>query len=313
MKRPFKKPSFLYLCLFVLYSLAMTGCGKNTEVISHVGEKEANIILVLLKSRGIQATKIAQTTAGGGGEDTTPKYSISVSEDQMIEAIAYLNQNGFPRQRGTNLLDLFAKQGLMTSDREETIRYQAGLAEQLGNTILMIDGVIDASVQLSFPPEATALTLGAEEKQITAAIYVKHQGVVDDPNSHLENKIKRLISGSISGLDINNVTVVSDRSRFTDITLSALGEPAKGKPSEYVSIWSIVLSKESATRFRFLFFLITSLAILFAIALGWLSWKFYPILKKKTTWKEMLNPVPWLGQKKETPQETKEEKEQEEP
>ena len=276
----------------------MVGCTAQHEIVSHIDEKEANVILVLLKSKEIPASKAPVSTTGGAGDSGAPKYSIMVPETHLIEAIAYLNQNGFPRQKGTNLLDLFAKQGLMTSDKEETIRYQAGLAQQLANTILMIDGVIDASVQLSFPPEVSVLATEAEKQAITAAVYVKHQGIIDDPNIHLENKIKRLVSGSISGLDINNVTVVADRSRFTDITLSSLGEPVKGKPSEYVSIWSIIMNKESASRFRFLFFLITSIAVLFALALGWLSWKFYPILKKKSTWKEMFNPIPWLNQKK---------------
>ena len=81
-----------------------------------------------------------------------------------IEAIAYLNQNGFPREKGSTLLELFAKQGLMTSDKEETIRYQAGLAQQLTNTILMIDGVIEANVQISFPPEDTGLGQSTEKK-----------------------------------------------------------------------------------------------------------------------------------------------------
>ena len=297
MEKTLRKHSFLHLIFFVFLALIMGGCTAQHEIVSHIDEKEANVILVLLKSKGIPATKAAAATTGAG-ESGAPKYSIMVPETHVIEAISYLNQNGFPRQKGTNLLDLFAKQGLMTSDKEETIRYQAGLAQQLTNTILMIDGVIDASVQLSFPPEVSALATEAEKQPITAAVYVKHQGVIDDPNIHLENKIKRIISGSISGLDINNVTVVSDRSRFTDITLSTLAEPVKGKPSEYVSIWSIIMNKESAGRFRVLFFFITSIAVLFALALGWLSWKFYPFLKKKSTWKSMFSPVPWIGQKK---------------
>ncbi|MEM7174831.1 MAG: type III secretion inner membrane ring lipoprotein SctJ [Chlamydiota bacterium] len=308
MKRKLRKYSFFQLIFLIFSALIIVGCTAQHEIVSHIDEKEANVILVLLKSKGIPASKTPVSTTGGAGDSGAPKYSIMVPETHLIEAIAYLNQNGFPRQKGTNLLDLFAKQGLMTSDKEETIRYQAGLAQQLANTILMIDGVIDASVQLSFPPEVSALATETEKQAITAAVYVKHQGIIDDPNIHLENKIKRLISGSISGLDINNVTVVADRSRFTDITLSALGEPVKDKPSEYVSIWSIIMNKESAGRFRFLFFLITSIAVLFALALGWLSWKFYPILKKKSTWKEMFNPVPWLNQKT-PPEESNDEEE----
>jgi type III secretion protein J len=288
--------------LFLLGSILFlfTGCEKHHSVVSNIDEREANVILVLLESKGIPASKIAVATTGevGGGTGGI-RYEVVVPESLVIEAIAYLNQNGFPRQKGTNLLELFAKEGLMTSDKEETIRYQAGLASQLTNTILMIDGVIDASVQISFPPEEVTLGIAEKvEKKITAAVYVKHQGVIDDPNIHLENKIKRLISGSITGLDINDVTVVSDRSRFTDITLAQAPESLTGKPKEYVSIWSIVMSKESASRFRTLFFFITGIAVVLAIIMGWFIWKFYPALKKKGAMRELLSPIPLISPKK---------------
>jgi type III secretion protein J len=288
--------SFTLLGLLSALLLLAAGCDSNREVVSNVDEKEANVILVLLESKGIPAAKTAAATSAIGGEGGGTKYSIMVPEKYSIEAIAYLNQNGFPRTKGTTLLDLFAKQGLMTSDKEETIRYQAGLAQQLTNTILMIDGVIDANVQLSFPPDNS--TLGGQEteqKKITAAVYVKHQGVIDDPNIHLETKIKRLISGSISGLDINDVTVVSDRSRFTDITLENMPEALGGRPGEYVSVWNIVMSKNSVVRFRILFFIITTLAVLLAIILAWISWKFYPQLKKKGGLKELFDPIPLIN------------------
>lgn len=287
--------TFTLLGLLGAMLLLFTGCDTSREVVSNVDEKEANVILVILESKGIPASKTAAATSAIGGDGGGAKYSIMVPEKYSIEAIAYLNQNGLPRTKGTTLLDLFAKQGLMTSDKEETIRYQAGLAQQLTNTILMIDGVIDANVQLSFPPEDTGLGQETEQKKITAAVYVKHQGVIDDPNIHLENKIKRLISGSISGLDINDVTVVSDRSRFTDITLENMPEALGGRPGEYVSVWNIVMSKNSVGRFRVLFFIITTIAVILAVVLGWISWKFYPQLKRKGGLKELFNPVPLIN------------------
>jgi len=238
---------------------------------------------------------MTSTAPGGGGE--TIKYSLAVKPSQATEAMALLNQNGLPRIKGTNLLDLFSKSTLMTSEKEETIRYQAGLAEQLANMIRKIDGVIDADVQISFPAESTTAipgAAGATPKKITAAVYVKHQGILDDPNSHLIIKIKRLVAGSISGLDINDVAVISDRSRFTDINLTPNIETLDGhaKEKEYVSIWSIVMSKNSTARFRVLFFTLTILAIVFALLLAWLIWKCYPLLKRKGGFKDLLNPTP---------------------
>ena len=217
--------------------------------------------------------------------------------------MAILNQNGLPRVQGTDLLTLFAQQGLMSSANSETIRYQAGLAQQIANTIRQIDGVIDAYVQLSFPPTTTAApTPGVAQPmtKVTAAVFVKHQGILDDPNSHLVTKIKRLVSGSVNGLDLNDVTVISERSRFTDITLGNKGEALSNQTKEYVSIWSIVMSKHSAARFRMIFFALTAISVLFAVIIGWMLWKFYPLLRNQGV-KELFNPIP-VENKEQPPQ-----------
>ena len=261
---------------FFSFLILLTSCEKRQSVITGVDEREANLIVVFLDSKGIEAKKKEMPTGGAGGDSGPPKFIIEVEPKNVINAMAFLNQSGLPRKQGTTLLELFAKSGLMSSDREETIRYQAGLEQQIVNTIMMIDGVIDSAVQISFPPsDATAVT----QAKITAAVYVKHQGVIDDPNSHLETKIKRIVSGSVNGLDINDVTVVSDRSRYTDISPTDL-KKVDPQTREYINIWSMVMSRNSITKFRTLFFSLTILVMLFALMTGWLLWKIYPIIRK---------------------------------
>lgn len=299
-------PLFLFFMLLLLCS-----CENNRVIVNNLDEREANEIIVFLDSKGIVAEKIQMSSSSPGGATETIKYSLAVSPSQSTKAMALLNQNGLPRIKGTNLLDLFAKAGLMSSEKEETIRYQAGLSEQIATMIRKIDGVIDANVQLSFPTADTTPGLpgaaSAQPKKITAAVYVKHQGVLDDPNSHLIIKIKRLVSGSVTGLDINDVAVIADRSRFTDITLTPSIEPLEGKAKEkeYVSIWSIVMSKNSAGRFRVLFFSLMLFSIAFALILGWVIWKVYPILKRKGGFKSLLRATPIHDETSEKPPEEK--------
>ena len=286
--------SFITLLAVVL--LLLTGCETSRVIVNSIPEREANEILVFLGSRGIKADKILAKGGGGMvGEDTASLWNIAVEEGSMMDAMSILNQNGLPRKQGTNLLTLFAKQGLMSSDKEEQIRYQAGLEEQLAGTIRKIDGVIDADVQLSFPSTegaGNAMPGSQAPQKVTAAVYVKHQGIGDDPNAFLTSKIKRLVAGSVSGLDINDVTVISDRARFADVTLNQSLEGAPGTPKEFVNIWSIVMSKQSAVRFRFLFFSLVLANIVFIGLAGWILWKFYPILQKNGGFKQLLDPFP---------------------
>ena len=288
----------MYRSLIVMlgvFLLLLTGCETNRVIVNNIPEREANEILVFLGSRGIKADKILAKSGGGiGGDDSISLWNIAVEEGSMMDAMALLNQNGLPRKQGTNLLTLFAKQGLMSSDKEEQIRYQAGLEEQLAGTIRKIDGVIDADVQLSFPStEATGTNMpNALPQKVTAAVYVKHQGIGDDPNAFLVSKIKRLVAGSVSGLDINDVTVIADRARFADVSLNQSLEGAPGAPKEFVNIWSIVMSKHSVARFRVLFFTLVLANIVFIGLAGWVLWKFYPILQKNGGFKQLLDPFP---------------------
>lgn len=289
---------------FFLTLLFLTGCQQQMAIVTNVEEREANEIIVFLASRGIAASKSASSSSAPGAAQGAPKWSISVDSRKSTDAMAILNQNGLPRIKGPNLLNLFAKQGMMSSDKEDTIRYQAGLSEQIAGTIRKIDGVIDADVQVSFPSGDTSNSAlpwdqGTPQK-ITAAVYVKHQGVLDDPNSHLVIKIKRLVAGSVNGLDVNDVTVISDRARFADITLGQTSEALSSsvEDKDYVSIWSIVMSKSSASRFRTLFFFLSLFAVVFAIFAAWLIWKLYPTLKTKEGLRQLLNPAPFPAEVK---------------
>ena len=298
----FVKHSLPHLLLLSLL-LLVSSCTDSKAIVSGIDEREANVILVFLESKGITATKTVITSTGPGGDASgQKKYNIMVEDHQTIQALSILNMNGLPHRQGTNLLELFAKQGLMSTDKEENIRYQAGLSSQIANTIMMIDGVIDASVQISFP-DSTSTEENQAAQRITAAIYIKHQGVFDDPNSHLETKIKRLLSGSVAGLSINDVTVISDRSRFTDINLDPSTELLSSEPKEYVRIWSMIMNKDSANTFRSIFFTILVIAILLLMVIGWLIWKLYPTLSSKGGLRDLFHPEPFNKEtlKKETP------------
>jgi type III secretion protein J len=277
---------FLILTLLVGF---LTGCQSRRIIVNGLDEKEANEILVFLSNKGIDAKKV-QAAAETGGAVKTTLWNISVEDSQANEAMALLNQVGLPRRRSQSLLSIFSNVGLVPTGMQDKIRYQEGLAEQIANTIRKIDGVLDAEVRISFPEE-DPLNPNAQKQKATASVFIRHNGVLDDPNAHLATRIKRLVAGSVTGLDYDDVTVIGDRAKYGDITSpfqTNIGEEEK----QYVNVWSIILAKDSLTRFRLIFFSFTILILLLILTLVWLLWKLLPIIKEVISKKMLFNLKP---------------------
>lgn len=260
----------------LLLALLMGGC-SSSEIIAHdLDEREANEILVFLEGRGINATKQKAEESGAAG-GAVAKWNVTVSGDRRREAMSILSQAGLPRRQGQNLLDLFKESGLVPSEMQQQIRYQSGLAEQIASIIRKMDGVIDAEVQLSFPKE-DPLDPTAKKGSVTASVYVKHTGVLSDPNSHLISSIKWLVAGAVPDLKYDNVTVVPDLARYRDAPITSQDEALRSGDKSLVQVWTLILAKESVTRFRIIFFsFFISILLLFALLLL-LLWKILPLI-----------------------------------
>lgn len=299
--------SRLYPFLFLVLMFLTAGCATRTTIANNVSEREANEIVVLLASQGIQAEKVVAPVTGVGAAATTAQnWDITVPSNQITEALSILNRSGLPRVKGTTLLDLFGAQGLVPSDMQDRIRYQEGLSEQLAMTIRKMDGIIDANVQITFPSDQE------EGKTLTASVYVKHEGILDNPNSLLVTKIKRLVASAVPGLKIENVAVVTDRALFSDITYPSLTEKT-AEERDFVSIWSVIVARESASLFRLIFYIFSIVLFLFICAFIWMLWKFYPILRGRGGFKAFFYPEQIdlaMLQAKETPPEEEIEKEE---
>lgn len=275
--------AFRFICLILL--VLLSACGARRVIVNNLDEKEANEIIVYLATKGVDATKVpAPVAEGGGGGGKAALWNISVDEVQGNEAMALLNQVGLPRRKGQNLLGIFGNTSLVPSGLQEKIRYQAGLAEQIASTIRKIDGVLDADVQISFPDE-DPLNPNANKQRITASVYVKHNGVLDDPNAHLQTRIKRLVAGSINGLDYDNVTVIGDKARYGDSGSSTTNSTVGEEEKKLIHIWGVVLAHDSATRFQVLFFGLLFFLLLIGLSLLWTLWKVFPLLQATGGWR----------------------------
>lgn len=272
-----------YAITFFLLALLVVGCKTSTTIANDLSERDANEIVVLLQSRGVLGEKIPAPASTTGGGSKAQMWNISVPARQITESLAILNQSGLPRIKSTSLLDLFGAKGLVPSEMENKIRYQEGLSEQLGSTIRKMDGIIDANVQITFTQEDD------EEHDLTASVYVKHRGILDNPNSLLITKIKRLISASVPGLTAENVSVISDRALISDISLESLNVE---EDQDLVSVWGVVVARTSMTSLQLILYCFIFAIFLLACVTVWTLWKAYPLILRHG-YKSFFHPKPY--------------------
>jgi type III secretion protein J len=287
------------LWLLFFGAVFFASCSSKSTIVNSVPEREANEIVVILNSKGILAEKVASPVSAVGGATTEKMWDIMVPASQITDSLSILNQAGLPRIRGTTLLDLFGAQGLVPSDTQDKIRYQEGLSEQLATTIRKMDGIIDANVQITFPQEGETTS-----RELTASVFVKHRGILDNPNSLAITKIKRLVSSALPGLTVENVSVISDRALFADISLQTPQQMEEEK--SFVSIWSVIVERESASRFRLIFYIFIIIIFLLACFLAWLLWKFFPLIQREGGIPFLIKPEQYRGEMAVVKEETEE-------
>ncbi|WIW50378.1 type III secretion inner membrane ring lipoprotein SctJ (plasmid) [Bradyrhizobium sp. 62B] len=182
----------LHAFLLLPFLLLLTGC--KADLYTKVQEREANEMLALLLSKGIDAVRVV-------AKDGTS--TIQVEEKQLAVSIELLNDQGLPRQVFKNLGDVFKGSGLVASPVEERARYVYALSEELSRTINDIDGVLSARVHVVLPKNDL---LRQDATPSSASVFIRHGS--NAKLSALLPQIKMLVANSIEGLSYDRVAVV---------------------------------------------------------------------------------------------------------
>jgi type III secretion protein J len=242
--------AFLICCL----ALLLAGCGEKV-LYTGLREKDANEMVSILLSQGIGAEKKP-------GEENT--WVAWVDSNSFANAIAILNESGYPKDKFSSLGEVFKKTGLVSSPLEERIRFMYALSETLAETISHIQGVATARVNIVLP-ENDPYT----DKKLpsSASVFITHL-----PNANIEDfirEIKNLVASSIEGLQYDKVTVALFPAQLDDTKKFAANKSLFKKalfldlaPSSVGDFWTLIGS------------LLLIASILFG-AIGFLVWKLH--------------------------------------
>lgn len=221
--------------------------GCSVPVAGGLDEPDANQAVAVLDRAGIDASKQRDPVSEG-------RYQIHVPRPDETPAIAILAEEDLPPKLRPGVLEALGQGGVVPSRLAERARWTAGVEGDLERSLRTMDRVLSARVHLAVPEGDT---LGEEASPPTASVLIRHRGATPPLTN---GEVQRLVSGAISGLHPEQVSVVT------------VPAPASSTRSvEFSHIGPLTLTKNSGTALRFggAVMITFNLVLLGAILLLW--------------------------------------------
>jgi type III secretion protein J len=207
-----------WLYLLILVAGLASGC---TEPIYHgLDEKEANEMVVVLEQHGLEAGKEIDPA----GENT---WMVKVPSAARVRAWKVLQVEGLPRPEVSGFSAFYPSGGLVPTASEERVLLQYSTAQELRKTLLAVDAVVAARVNLVLPEKPRVRLQTTVIEPPRASVLIKYHPSQKAPPLS-EDEVKRLIAGGVEGLSTENVEVIFTRSTrsarpLVDPMLSSVG------------------------------------------------------------------------------------------
>ena len=173
--------------------LLLSGCEEQATLFSGLEESQANAVMAALLGENISCSKTP------GDEGT---WNVQIDGSRFADAANLCQRRGLPRKQFKGVGEVFKKTGMVSSPSEERIRFMDAIAQDLSQTISMIDGVIDARVHVVLP-ENDPFAKNALPSSAAVAVHSRWDADITDSIP----QIKSLVKNSIEGLAFEKITV----------------------------------------------------------------------------------------------------------
>lgn len=196
-----------WLCAVVL---CVSACAQEVVVRDLPTEKEANEIIEVLAYDGITGTK---TVVDDGRKKL---YQIMVPGSRRLDAITILNQHDLPRERAPGY-DIFGEGGLIPSASQEKAKVMKAVEGEIENQMRMVNGILDASVQIVMPEDSVLRASGEAPPPTTASVALLYLPGANDTKPISVPEVKTLVARGVEKLTEENVTVLMSRKEISPL------------------------------------------------------------------------------------------------
>jgi type III secretion protein J len=180
----------------VLAAVVAAGCTR-IDLYTNLSEQQANEVAAVLIAAEIDADKrLSESKA----------WSVRIDKSNLPRAMDVLETSGYPKHSAPTMAEVFRKDGFISSPLEERARFIAATSQELQQTILHMNGVLDARVHLALPERDP---LSDTVLPPSASVFVKYAENAKFNESGGMANVKAIVRDAVEGLSVDRITVVA--------------------------------------------------------------------------------------------------------
>lgn len=250
-----------WMVVLALLLVVVAGCREN--VYHGLTERQANELVVALEKSGISADKERDPS----GEDA---WVVTVPRGEKVRAWKVLEERGLPEPAVEGFGEYYPTGGLIPTSSEERILFQYATAQELRKTILKIDGVVDAQVNLVLPEKPRVRLSNTEVEPPRASVLVKYRANSGESGSGegaapvTRAEIESLVAGGVEGLEPDRVRVMLSGASAATTDL---------KEPEFVSVGPVAVAPRSKTMLQGVIGLMGFIIVVLGGGVVYLLWR----------------------------------------
>ena len=209
--------------ILALMLLGSSACAVET-IVHGLDEKEANQILEILDDNAIVGTTIMMDTG------RVISFTVAVPAAKRMDAIRILNHHEMPRRKDRGYSEIFSESGLIPTAAEEKAKKLSALEGEIERQLKLIDGVIDAQVQIVVP-EMNALRTNSEQAPLTtASVTYKYLPGANGEKPLSITQIQALVAAGVEKLEPERVVVIPTQAGMGSAAMAAKKTEAEIAP-----------------------------------------------------------------------------------
>ncbi len=189
-----------FASIICVLMLILTGC--TAEIHHDLDEQSANEMIVALEQHGITAEKAPDLNAEG-------RWMVQVGSADKVDAWQVLQAKGLPRPDVKGFESHYPSSGLIPTASEERILLQFSTSQELRRTLLTVDRIVDAQVNLVLPEKPRVPMPNQVIEKPRASVLIKYRATEKLETPPLtDEQVATLVSGGVEALDADLVKVI---------------------------------------------------------------------------------------------------------